>query len=183
MKKEILSGLIAVSVSAFGFTLESNGIEDGYIKEKYGKYGEQFLNGMPSRSIPLEWKNAPKNTKSYALVMEDYDAIPVTGFSWIHWVALIPENLNRLEENASLTNKDIVQGVNSWISNMGGLNKVEASHFGGPAPPDKEHTYNITLYALDKEIDLENGFYLNELYEKIEGHILDKVVLKGKYKN
>lgn len=68
---------------------------------------------MPSLSFPLEWKNAPKNTKSYALVMEDFDAIPVTGFSWIHWIAIIPKTTTKLQENASLENKEIIQGVNS----------------------------------------------------------------------
>nr|WP_297405972.1 hypothetical protein [uncultured Cetobacterium sp.] len=67
-----------------------------------------------------------------------------------------------------------MQGANSWISTMGGLNKSDASHYGGPAPPDKEHTYSITFYALDTKLELESGFYLNELY---------KVILKWNYKN
>lgn len=182
MMKNVLLTLTALSVSAFGFTLESKGVENGYIKEKYGKYGSQNLNGMPSLSLPLTWKESPYNTKSYALVMEDFDAIPVTGFSWIHWVAIIPGTTTELKENASLENKDIIQGVNSWISSMGGLNKSDASHFGGPAPPDKDHTYNITIYALDKTIKLQPGFYLNELYNEMNGHILDKVTLKANYK-
>lgn len=181
--KKIILGLTAISISSFGFTLESTGIENGYIKEKYGKHGTQNLNGMPSLSLPLKWNGALEKTKSYALVMQDHDAIPVTGFTWIHWVALIPGEMNELLENASLENKDIVQGVNSWVSSMGGLNKSDASHFGGPAPPDKEHTYTITLYSLDKNIKMEPGFYLNELYKEMEGHILDEVTLKGKYKN
>ena len=181
MKKIISVALTTLSVSALGFTLESNGIENGYIQEKYGKYGSQTLNGVPSLSLPLKWNNAPKNTKSYALVIEDFDAIPVTGFSWIHWVTIIPGTTTELKENASLENKDIVQGVNSWISKMGGLNKSDASHFGGPAPPDKAHTYTIVLYALDKNLELKSGFYLNELYKEMEGHILDKVILKGNY--
>lgn len=183
MKKNILVALTAISISSFGFTLESDGIKNNYIQEKYGKYGTQNLNGMPSLSLPLKWKNVPKDTKSYALVIEDFDAIPVTGFSWIHWIAIIPGNITSLKENASLENKDIIQGVNSWISSMGGLNKANASHFGGPAPPDKTHTYTITLYALDKNIKLESGFYLNELYKEIEGHIIEKTVLKGNYQN
>lgn len=65
---------------------------------------------------------------------------------------------------------------------MGGLNKSDASHFGGPAPPDTDHTYNITIYALDKEINLQPVFYLNELYAKMNDHILDKVTLNTKYK-
>ncbi|WP_297405966.1 hypothetical protein [uncultured Cetobacterium sp.] len=85
MVKNILISLTALSISAFGFTLESEGIKNSYIQQKYGKYGNQNLNGMPSLSIPLKWNNAPK---SYALVMEDLDAVPVIGFSWIHWIAV-----------------------------------------------------------------------------------------------
>lgn len=182
MKKSLLAGLFILGVSAFGFELKSSGIENGYIKEKYGQYGTENIKGMPSLSLPLEWKDVPKGTKSFALVMEDYDAIPVTGFSWIHWTTIIPGNLAKLDENASLTNKEIIQGVNSWVSSMEGLSKAEASHFGGPAPPDKEHTYKITIYALDKEVKLKSGYYLNELYKEMKGHILDSATLEGKYK-
>ena len=119
MKKSLVLGTLLLGASAFGFELTSSGIENGYIKEKYGQYGTENIKGMPSLSLPLEWKGVPEGTKSFALVMQDYDAIPVTGFSWIHWVAVIPGSYTKLEENASLTNKDIIQGVNSWISSMG----------------------------------------------------------------
>lgn len=183
MKKRILCCLLALSVSAFSLELSSNGIENGYINEKYGKYGTQNIKGMPSLSLPLKWSDVPKGTKSFAIVIDDNDAIPVTGFTWIHWSAIVPKHITELTEDASMRNKDIVQGVNSWVSNMGGLTKAEASHFGGPAPPDKEHTYNITLYALNKEINLPQGYYLNELYKEMDGSIIEQVTLKAKYKN
>lgn len=34
--------------------LENDGIKNNYIQEKYGKYGTQNLNGMPSLSLPLK---------------------------------------------------------------------------------------------------------------------------------
>ena len=46
---------------------------------------------------------------------------------------------------------------------------------------DKSHTYELHIYALDKILDLKNGFFLNELYESMEGHILDEAILKGIY--
>lgn len=30
-------------------------------------------------------------------------------------------------------------------------------------------------------MDLKKGFYLNELYDAIDGHVLEKTVLKAKY--
>lgn len=50
-------------------------------------------------------------------------------------------------------------------------------------PPDKPHTYEIHVYALDTLLNLKNGFYLNELYDAMEGHILDDFTLKGIYRN
>ena len=54
--------------------------------------------------------------------------------------------------------------------------------YTGMAPPDKDHTYEIHVYALDKETNLKKGFFVNELYKAMEGHILDSYTLKGIYK-
>src|SRR5574344_1951682 len=121
------------------FILESSAIENGYIDDKYGKYGEQKIKNMPSCSLPLNWKGFPKNTECFALVMEDYESFPVAGFCWIHWVTIIPNTLNELKENASIENKELIQGVNSWISARGGLEKEEATGYGGPTPPNSDH--------------------------------------------
>lgn len=34
----------------------------------------------------------------------------------------------------------------------------------------------------DKEVKLKSGYYLNELYKEMKGHILDSATLEGKYK-
>lgn len=79
------------------------------------------------------------------------------GVIWLHWLTLIPGDVNNLEENASNTNKDLIQGENSWWSILGGsLPKEETARYGGPVPPNKTHTYTITIYALDKKLDLGN---------------------------
>lgn len=70
-------------------------------------------------------------------------------------------------ENESQTTTDFVQGVNSWISMQDGNQSKELSSFyGGMAPPDAPHLYEIHGYALDTVLDLENGFLYNELYNK-----------------
>ncbi|WP_297596078.1 YbhB/YbcL family Raf kinase inhibitor-like protein [uncultured Cetobacterium sp.] len=164
------------------FTLESNSIEDGYILEKHGKYGSANIDGIPSLSPHLKWQNIPDGTECFVVVMQDYDAIPVTGFSWIHWVAIIPKEYRELLENASREDKKLIQGVNSWVSRLKGLNIKDVCYFGGPTPPDKDHTYEIKIYALDKKLEIKKGFYLNELYKKMKRHILAEAVLEGNYK-
>lgn len=44
----------------------------------------------------------------------------------------------------------------------------------GPYPPDKDHVYTLTVYALDEDLPLNEGFYLNELLHASEGHIVAK---------
>jgi Raf kinase inhibitor-like protein, YbhB/YbcL family len=163
----------------------STGIHNGVIEDKYGKRGTQFnKNRVPTYSLPLKIEDAPENVVSFALVLEDKDAYPVTkGFSWIHWTAA---NITRseLRENESQTAKDFVQGANSWMSIQGGQQSKELSSFyGGMAPPNAPHIYEIHVYALDSMLDLRNGFLLNELYRKMDGHILDQFTVKGIYNN
>ncbi|TGA39257.1 YbhB/YbcL family Raf kinase inhibitor-like protein, partial [Clostridioides difficile] len=41
----------------------------------------------------------------------------------------------------------------------------------------------IHVFALDTILDLEKGFYMNEFFKAIEGHVLDTFTLKGSYSN
>lgn len=163
----------------------SNGLIDGFFQEKYGKHGSQMNeNGIPSCSIPFTIQDAPTDAKSFAIVLEDKDAYPVSGgFAWIHWLAA---NITRTEilENESQSATDFVQGVNSWTSMQGGQqSQALSSFYGGMCPPDAPHLYELHVYALDLQLDLKPGFLFNELHHKMDGHILDSYTLKGLYKN
>ena len=163
----------------------SKGIVDGKILDVYGAKGTEFNpNGMPTYSLPFLVEDAPENTVSYAIILEDKDAYPVSGgFTWIHCLA---SNITRkeLKDNESQSAKDFVQGLNSWTSIQGGEQEPQLScYYGGMTPPDKPHMYELQVYALDKMLDLENGFLLNELWWQMEGHILDHFTLKGLYEN
>ena len=80
--------------------------------------------------------------------------------------------------------RDFIQGCNSWTSIQGNQQSKELSCFyGGMTPPDKEHIYELHIFALDKLFDLKNGFLLNELYREMDGHILDSFILKRIYMN
>ena len=163
----------------------STGILHGVISDEYGKRGTQFnAHGMPTYSLPISIQDAPAGTVSYAIVLEDKDAYPVSGgFVWIHWTVA---NLTRteLEENESVSATDFVQGANSWMSVQGGQqSRKESSYYGGMCPPDATHLYDLHVFALDTKLQLENGFYLNELYKQMDGHILEQCTIKGTYDN
>lgn len=162
--------------------IKSSGIKDGIIEDKYGKRGEQNGYGIPTYSLPLTIEDAPQGTVSFALVLEDKDAVPVCGFSWIHWLAANIERTT-LPENDSLHAADYIQGTNSWSGKLGGVDRAAASFYGGMAPPDAPHIYELHVFALDTRLDLAKGFYMNELYKAMEGHILAQATLKGSYAN
>lgn len=149
--------------------------------DRFGKRGEHFASdGMPTYSLPFSIEDAPQGTVCYALVLEDKDAVPVCGFSWIHWIAA---NITRtrIGENESRTAKDFVQGTNSHSGKLGGLRRLEASCYGGMAPPDAPHVYELHVFALDAMLPLETGFYFNELYKAMQGHVLATATLCGVY--
>lgn len=168
--------------------IKSNNIINGYFTDHVGHRGTNFHKDiMPNYSFHLAWEDLPAHTKSLALIFVDHDAIPVCGFTWIHWlVANIDPHLKELPENASV-NLNLLQGVNSWHSGIipkeYHLTKEDAAQYGGCAPPDKEHLYTIELYALDTQLTLSHGFTMNELLKAMKGHVLDEATLEALYRS
>ncbi|OOF79026.1 phosphatidylethanolamine-binding protein [Rodentibacter caecimuris] len=159
----------------------SSAIKNGVFEDKYGKRGTQFSpNGMPTYSIPFEIQGAPEGTKSFAVVLEDKDAITASGFVWIHWLIANLERTN-VQENESQTATDYIQGANSWASVLGKFELDEASAYGGMAPPNCLHRYELIVYALDTKLDLKPGFRFNDLHFAMQGHTLDQAVVMGTY--
>lgn len=151
-------------------------LENGYIPDKYSKYSDVKLNGNPIVSFPVEFSDVPKNAKSLALVFVDFDSIPVCGFAWIHWLAadIAPDTMI-LAEDASRKADGMIQGSNSCASPFVGERDRNVTHrYIGPTPPDKDHIYKVTAYALDCVLDLRDGFFLNEMLRKMDGHIIEK---------
>lgn len=157
----------------------SDVMNGGVIPAKYGKYGTEMNNyGIPSISVPFSVKDVPEGTVCFALILDDVDAVPVCGFTWIHWVAANIRK-NDVPENDSV-HADYVQGTNSWYQSNG---KAGAFGYGGMTPPDAPHTYTLRVYALDKELDLQDGFFLNEMVHAMKGHVLAVAETEGVYKN
>ena len=167
--------------------INSNNIVNGYFEDQIGHRGTQILKDKkPTRSFHLAWEDLPPGTETLALIFIDHDAIPVCGFSWIHWsVANIDPQWHELPENASLE-RSLLEGVTSWNSGLlpeaWKLDKEDATGFGGCAPPDQAHRYTVELYALNTKLSLQRGFFLNEMLNAMEGHVLAKTSLCALYK-
>ncbi len=161
--------------------VSTSAIQNGAFADRFGKRGSQFSpNGMPTYSIPFEISDAPPETQSFAVVLEDKDAITASGFVWVHWL-IADLTRTSVPENDSQTAQDYVQGANSWASVLGQLDLEEASAYGGMAPPNCRHRYELFVYALDTKLNLPQGFRYNDLHFAIRGHILAEAYAVGTY--
>lgn len=161
----------------------SDAFENGRIQGKYGKQSSDAKEGVPQLSFPLRWEGAPEGTKSYALVFIDYDNVIGEGIIWVHWLAAnIPADAEGLAEDAARTDGSFLQGKNTWAFQLGNDNPV-CNMYGGPAPEDRPHEYELQLFALSDMLDLQEGYYYNEFLKEIRGKVLDTAVIRGVYDN
>lgn len=151
--------------------------KNNILPDKYSKYSDTIENGFAVISFPFDIVDLPENTVSLAWAFTDIDAIPVCGFEYIHWVVAnsSPNNL-LIEEDYARKNNSHLKGKNSLASKfvVGDFGDLVKSYIG-PRAPDKNHLYTLTVYALDTKLDLQEGFYFNELIHAMDGHVLDKV--------
>jgi len=144
--------------------IESSAFKNG--SEIPRKYGYKQGNINP----PLTIKEVPDNSKSLALIMDDPDAMGAVGKIWVHWLVWnIDPKVEEIKENSTPDNS--VQGKTDF-GEIG---------YGGPAPPDKEHTYIFKLYALDEKLNIADGSSKSELEAAMKNHILQEAKLEGKY--
>jgi len=127
----------------------------------------------PDLSPQLRWTNAPKGTKSLALIADDPDA-PVG--TWVHWVIFnLPGETTELPEGVP-AQETLPNGARQ------GLNDFKRVGYGGPCPPPgKPHRYYFKLYAVDVTLDLRSRATKAQVLESIRGHILGEAQLMGRF--
>ncbi len=70
----------------------------------------------------------------------------------------------------------MVQGHNSTSGHLiGSTDPVTATGYVGPQPPNADHAYTLTVFALDTVLDLKDGYWLSDLRHAMQGHILAQV--------
>jgi len=139
--------------------LTSSAFSDG--GEIPREYGYKNGNKVP----PLTVSGIPEGTKSLALIMDDPDAMEPAGKVWVHWVAW----------NIEPTTTELENLTTEGMTDFGEVG------YGGPAPPDKRHTYVFKLYSLDSELDLPDKSTKADVEKAMEGHIVDQATLTGTY--
>ena len=120
------------------------------------KFGYKFENEAPN----ISFNRPPPSTTTFALIMDDPDAMVAVGKVWVHWL-----------QYHNLTESLPVEGKTDFGE----------MKYGGPAPPEGQHTYIFKGYALDTELDLKEGYSKQELEEAMKGHILAESKLTGTF--
>ncbi|MFO7922851.1 MAG: YbhB/YbcL family Raf kinase inhibitor-like protein [Bacteroidales bacterium] len=121
----------------------------------------------------LRWDGEPKDTASFALIMEDPDA---PGGTFTHWIVYnLPPDCHELEKiipvKRHLENKAI-QGKNDF-------GKIG---YNGPCPPKgEEHHYFFRIFALKKKLPPESIDNGTQFYEAMNGLIIEKAEYMGRY--
>ena len=144
--------------------LTSSGFSDG--DEMPIELGYKNGNETPALSI----NGIPEGTKSLALIMDDPDAMGAVGKVWVHWVVW---NID--------TTKEFITGNPQESGFVEGMTDFGEVGYGGPAPPDKRHTYVFKLYALDTKLDLPDKSTKADVEKAMEGHIIEQTQLTGTY--
>ena len=142
---------------------------DGAIPSRYTCDGEDT-------SPPLAWHDAPAETRSFALIVDDPDAPDPAApqRTWVHWVLYnIPAGINELSE--AIAPKELHSGTRE------GLNDWGRTSYGGPCPPIGRHRYFHKLYALDAVLPELGRPDKAALEKAMAGHVLAKAELVGTY--
>jgi len=160
-------------------TLASSSFKDGSeIPSKYTCKGENI-------SPQLYWQPHPdKKIKSYALIVDDPDAQPVVGKTFVHWIVLLSNEATELAEGASSSARSHVPGIEL-------PNDFGTTHYGGPCPPKGTgvHTYRFTLFALSQSTyELQQDpnfptapFTAEQFKDSLKQHIIDEARMSGMY--
>lgn len=127
-------------------------------------------------SPPLSWSGIPDAAKSLALIVDDPDAPDPAAPQrvWTHWVLYnIPPRAPELPQGAKP--QSLPSGTRE------GLNDWKRTGYGGPCPPIGRHRYFHKLYALDIVLPDLGHPTKTELEKVMEGHVIEKAELIGRY--
>ena len=125
-------------------------------------------------SPPLQWEGEPKETVTFALIVEDPDAPEGT---FTHWIIYnLPSNCHQLEKKIFI-DKNLDNG------GIQAKNDFGSTGYKGPCPPKgEEHHYFFRIYALKRKLAPESIRTGVDFLSAIEGLVLDKAEYMGLYK-
>jgi hypothetical protein len=141
--------------------------DGGFIPEEYTADGRDI-------SPPLIIENVSTDAKTLSVIVDDPDAPNGNFTHWLIWN--IPADISKISKN--IERKEKVKELNGATQGKNDFNELG---YRGPAPPSGVHTYRFYVYSLEEQLDLKAGADKETLLKAMEGHVLQKAVLKAEY--
>lgn len=143
--------------------------EGAWIPVRYSARGENL-------SPDFEIEGIDPNAKSIAIIFDDASHPIFPNYNhWVIWnipvQAVIPEGIPH----------------GKYVDSLGGAMQGIAygrNRYKGPKPPLKSiHKYVFTIFILDNKVNLAKNSKKRDLLNIIEGHILQRATLSGKFQS
>ena len=190
------------------FKLTSSAFSDGgEIPRKYGYNNGNISPPLTIENIPFPAKTLTLIMDDPDAMNVEINGKKPFKDPYVHWVAYnIKPYKNRTEPNSPFTSsieifeskptstppitKDEINWsyLSQFITEqygerfcMLGVNGWDEFAYGGPAPPDKTHTYVFKLYALKIELRGISLVTKADVEKAMEGHIIEQTQLAGTY--
>jgi Raf kinase inhibitor-like YbhB/YbcL family protein len=156
-----------------GLTLTTTAFADG------GVVPDKYTQATPDAVSPkLDWEHVPAGTVSFALLLHDPDVALQRKLDDVtHWMVFnIPGTATGLPEGvaAKATMDDGTIQIKNTRNAVGYMGPG-----AGAAGP--YHHYTFELYALDTKLDLKEDATRADVVKAMDGHILGKGVLVGRF--
>lgn len=126
----------------------------------------QYTCNGENLSLPVDWFDPPEGTVEIAVELTDLQAP-----DFVHWVmAGLDPSIGYIDEG------EVPLGAIQATNSEGTIG------YAGPCPPPGEtHTYLLTLYALDQQIELPDGSDADSLLMAIGAATIASVTESGTY--
>ncbi len=152
--------------------LTTPAFEDGSVIP--ARYTHSVANPVSPR---LQWSNVPDRTVSFVVIVHDLDVtINKKADDALHWLAF----------NIPGTSRELPEAVPNIPQLADGTIQIKTlrdmvGYMGPGAPPPAYHHYTFELYALDAKLSLRPDATRADVFKAMEGHILGKGVVMGRF--
>ena len=170
LKNIISVFLVFLSMQIFAqqkteFTITSSGVKAD------GSLSIEFTGEGAGISMPLEWYNAPKGTKYFAINLWHIPHPADSSVVKSYWVVYnIPSKIKSIPKNAK----------GFGIVGYNDKDKTAYDPMKSKGPGVKK--YNLTIYALSEKLEFkDNKVYRTDLLKAIKGKVLGESTLKYTY--
>ena len=142
----LLSQGVTITAPAV-MTVSSSAVERGELPSKFTCAGSQVL------SPPINWSGEPKGTQSIAIVVDDADA-PISPY--VYWIVF------DIQPGTSAIQVGLLPPGAKQARGSAGYDRYDP-----PCPGSQGHSYRLTVYALNRVLNLPNGTSLMSAWRAI----------------